>query len=71
MRKNLLILSFIIFSQFLFSLPKVLFITTGDGDGRGTVSDGVILAMQELNKNGAIVKLDNRKIVTKTLFKTS
>lgn len=63
MRKNLLILSFIIFSQFLFSLPKVLFITTGDGDGRGTVSDGVILAMQELNKNGAIVKLDNRKIL--------
>jgi len=64
MKKNILILILIIIANFLFSytLPKVLFITTGDGDGRGTVSDGVILAMQEFNQNGAIVKLDNRKL---------
>ena len=63
MQKKILVLVFIVLSQLLFSLPKALFVTTGDGDGRGTVSDGVILAMQELNKNGAITKLDNRKIL--------
>lgn len=64
MKKTILSLIFIVIANALFSytLPKVLFITTGDGDGRGTVSDGVILAMQEFNQNGAIVKLDNRKI---------
>ena len=65
MKKNVLIFFFIIITNFLFSytLPKVLFITTGDGDGRGTVSDGVILAMQEFNQNGALVTLDNRKVL--------
>lgn len=65
MKKIILILILVVLvNYFLFSytLPKVLFITTGDGDGRGTVSDGAILAMQEFNQNGAIVKLDNRKV---------
>ncbi|MFO7896173.1 MAG: polysaccharide deacetylase family protein [Candidatus Cloacimonadales bacterium] len=65
MKKQIFLLVFIVVSQFLlaYNLPKTLFITSGDGDGRGTVSDGVILAMQELNSHGAIVKLDNRKIL--------
>ncbi len=46
-----------------YTLPKVLFVTTGDGDGRGTVSDGVILALQEFNKSGAFMRLENRKIL--------
>ena len=46
-----------------YQIPKVLFLTTGDGDGRGTVSDGIILAMQEFNKLGAFVRLENRKIL--------
>ena len=50
-------------SAFEYTIPKVLFVTTGDGDGRGTVSDGVILALQEFNKSGAFVRLENRKIL--------
>jgi peptidoglycan/xylan/chitin deacetylase (PgdA/CDA1 family) len=67
MKKLILIILLIILSQLVlaYTLPKTLFITSGDGDGRGTVSDGVILAMQELNRHGAIVKLDNRKILYK------
>lgn len=46
-----------------YQLPKVLFITTGDGDGQGTVSDGVVLALQEFNKIGAFVRLENRSVL--------
>ncbi len=46
-----------------YRLPKVLFITSGDGEGQGTVSDGVILALQEFNKSGAFVRLENRQIL--------
>ncbi len=46
-----------------YQLPKVLFITTGDGDGQGTVSDGVVLALQEFNKSGAFVRLENRTVL--------
>jgi len=49
-----------------YKLPKVLFITTGDGDGQGTVSDGVILALQEFNKSGAFVRLENRTVLYNT-----
>ena len=65
MKKIGIIIILITLANLLFSytLPKVLFITTGDGDGRGTVSDGVILAMQEFNQNGALVTLDNRKVL--------
>ncbi len=68
MNKKILILMMILTCFFSlkaieYSLPKVLFVTTGDGDGRGTVSDGVILALQEFDKLGAFVRLDNRKIL--------
>lgn len=46
-----------------YQLPKALFITSGDGEGYGTVSDGVILSLQELNKSGAFVRLENRQIL--------
>jgi peptidoglycan/xylan/chitin deacetylase (PgdA/CDA1 family) len=55
--------SFLSLSAFKYQLPKVLFVTTGDGDGRGTVSDGVILAIQEFDKLGAFVRLENRKVL--------
>lgn len=59
----ILLVVLISLSAFEYTIPKVLFVTTGDGDGRGTVSDGVILALQELNKSGAFVRLENRKIL--------
>lgn len=49
-----------------YKLPKVLFITSGDGDGQGTVSDGVVLALQEFNKTGAFVRLENRTVLYNT-----
>ncbi|MEA1973042.1 MAG: hypothetical protein U9N34_07110 [Candidatus Cloacimonadota bacterium] len=68
MIKKIIILTIILFAvwglnAFEYTIPKVLFVTTGDGDGRGTVSDGVILALQEFNKSGAFVRLENRKIL--------
>lgn len=48
-----------------YQLPKVLLLTTGDGDGRGTVSDGVVIALQAFNKLGAFVRLENREVLLK------
>jgi len=62
----IILIAVIYLSAFEYTIPKVLFLTTGDGDGRGTVSDGVILALQEFNKSGAFVRLENRKILHKT-----
>lgn len=66
--KKIIIILGILFCLFAlhgleYPLPKVLFITSGDGEGQGTVSDGVILALQEFNKSGAFVRLDNRQIL--------
>ena len=60
---TIILTAFISLNAFEYAIPKVLFVTTGDGDGRGTVSDGVILALQEFNKSGAFVRLENRKIL--------
>ena len=46
-----------------YPLPKVLFLTTGDGAGRGTVSDGVVLALQSFNKMGIFVRLENKSVL--------
>lgn len=44
-------------------LPKVLFLTTGLGNGNGELSEGVIVAIQSFNKNGAFVWLDTREVL--------
>lgn len=46
-----------------FDLPRAVLLTTGDGDGRGTVSDGVVLAIQAMGKAGTPLWLDNRQIL--------
>jgi len=46
-----------------YHLPKALILTTGSDDGRGTVSDGIVLALQALNRQGVRVRLDNREIL--------
>lgn len=46
-----------------YNLPRAVLLTTGDGDGRGTVSDGVVLAIQALGKTGTPLWLDNRQIL--------
>jgi hypothetical protein len=66
--KKVILISFFLLCLFAlhsleYRLPKVLFITSGDGEGQGTVSDGVILALQEFNKSGAFVRLENRQIL--------
>ena len=53
-----------LFSQ-SYKLPKALILTTGDGDGRGTVSDGVVLALESFNKLGVFTRLENREIILK------
>jgi len=52
-------------AQTSYQLPKVLILTTGDGAGRGTVSDGVVLALQSFNKMGVFVRLENRSALLK------
>ncbi len=44
-------------------LPKVLFLTTGSGEGKGELSAGVIIAIQSFNKNGVFVWLDTREVL--------
>lgn len=46
-----------------YRIPKVLFLTTGDGRGEGTVSDGAIIALQAFNRLGAFVRFENRSIL--------
>ncbi len=47
----------------VYQLPKVLFLTTGDGAGRGTISDGAVLALQSFNKLGIFVRLENKSVL--------
>lgn len=44
-------------------IPKVLFLTTGGNEGNGELSQGVVVAIQSFNKNGAFVWLDNRDVL--------
>ena len=46
-----------------YRIPRVLFLTTGDGRGEGTVSDGAIVALQAFNRLGAFVRFENRSIL--------
>jgi peptidoglycan/xylan/chitin deacetylase (PgdA/CDA1 family) len=46
--------------EYDYRLPRVLFLTTGDGRGEGTVSDGAIVALQAFNRLGAYVRFENR-----------
>ncbi len=59
----LLITIFCSLNAVSYQMPKVLFLTTGDGNGRGTVSDGIVIANEFFNKAGAFVRLENRKIL--------
>jgi len=58
-----LIITINIHAQIEYRLPKVLFITSGADAGRGTVSDGVVMALQAFHKQGAFVRLENRNIL--------
>ena len=58
----LFLLSFSLNAQ-IYQLPKVLFLTTGDGAGRGTISDGAVLALQSFNKLGIFVRLENKSVL--------
>ena len=57
------LLSVPIQAQLTYKLPKVLFLTTGDGQGRGTISDGAVLALQSFNKQGIFVRLENKSVL--------
>ena len=46
-------------------LPRALFITSGNGDSRGSIAPGIVLAIQELNKYGIPVRLESRDILDK------
>jgi len=50
-------------AQTSYQLPKVLYLTTGDGNGQGTISDGVVLASQSFNKLGVFVRLENKSVL--------
>ncbi len=50
-------------AQNTYQLPKALFLTTGDGEGRGTISDGVVLALQSFNMQGVFVRLENKSVL--------
>jgi hypothetical protein len=51
------------FDTYDYRVPKVLFLTTSDGRGEGTVSDGAIVALQAFNRLGAFVRFENRTIL--------
>ena len=69
-KKIYLLLVFLISTSILaqntYRLPKVLILTTGADQGRGTVSDGIVLALQSFNKLGVPVRLENREILLHT-----
>ena len=50
-------------AQTVYRLPKVLYLTTGADAGRGTVSDGIVYALQAFNREGVQVRLESRKIL--------
>jgi len=46
-----------------YKMPKVLFITTGDNEGKGNISQGVSLAIRSFNKRGVFVRLESRDVL--------
>jgi peptidoglycan/xylan/chitin deacetylase (PgdA/CDA1 family) len=44
-------------------LPKALFLTTGLPDGNGRLPQGVVIALQELNRLGVVTRLESREIL--------
>ena len=46
-----------------YDMPKVLFITTGDREGKGDISPGVSLAIRSFNKRGVFVRLESRDVL--------
>ena len=46
-----------------YKMPKVLFITTGDREGKGDISPGVSLAIRSFNKRGVFVRLESRDVL--------
>lgn len=44
-------------------IPQVLFITSGVDEGRGKISEGVIVALQTFGRHGNFVRLDNRDVL--------
>ena len=46
-----------------YNMPKVLFITTGDREGKGDISPGVSLAIRSFNKRGVFVRLESRDVL--------
>jgi len=59
----ILFLSLSLQAQTIYHLPKVLYLTSGADVGRGTVSDGIVYALQAFNRQGVQVRLENRKIL--------
>jgi hypothetical protein len=49
-----------------YMLPKVLILTTGASEGNGILAQGVVIALQTFNRQGAYVKLDSRNILLDT-----
>jgi hypothetical protein len=49
-----------------YTLPKVLILTTGTSGGNGILPQGVVIALQTFNKQGAYVKLESRNILLDT-----
>ncbi|HIE45285.1 MAG TPA: hypothetical protein EYP87_03740 [Flavobacteriaceae bacterium] len=62
----IIIIPFYANGQISYHLPKALIITSGADLGRGTVSDGVVHALQAFNKLGVFVRLENRKVLLQT-----
>jgi hypothetical protein len=50
-----------------YMLPRVLMLTTGASEGNGILAQGVVIALQTFNKQGAYVKLDTRNILLDTV----
>jgi len=46
-----------------YMVPRVLFITTGAESGNGQLAEGVIIALQTFNGNGAYVQLASRNVL--------
>ena len=46
-----------------YMLPRVLILTTGTNQGNGMMAEGIIIAAQTFNKNGAFVSMDTRDIL--------
>ncbi|MBI9037340.1 MAG: hypothetical protein JEY97_04335 [Bacteroidales bacterium] len=52
-----------VFENSSYQLPKVLIITSGALEGNGKLAEGIVVAMQSFNRNGAMVELETRDIL--------